>query len=117
MICHVAIVPHRGVSLVVESTASTMHYTLKDHQGSLTATVCGNAVERLSYDAWGRRRNPNGFGYSNVSHTFDRGFTLHEHYDDFGLINMNGRLYDPVIGRSGQVLTLPFYMAFLLTEY
>lgn len=38
--------------------ASTMHYTLKDHQGNLTATVCGNTVERLSYDAWGRRRNP-----------------------------------------------------------
>ena len=37
-----------------------MHYTLKDHQGNLTATVCGDAVERLSYDAWGRRRNPNG---------------------------------------------------------
>ncbi|MBR0178310.1 MAG: hypothetical protein IJQ11_12900 [Bacteroidales bacterium] len=79
--------------------ASAMHYTLKDHQGSLAATVCGNAVERLSYDAWGRRRNPVGFGYSNVSHTFDRGFTLHEHYDDFNLINMNGRCYDPVIGR------------------
>jgi len=30
---------------------------LKDHQGSLMATVCGNTVERLSYDAWGRRRN------------------------------------------------------------
>ena len=78
---------------------STMHYTLKDHQGSLTATVHGNTVERLSYDAWGRRRNPVGFGYSNVTHTFDRGYTLHEHYDDFDLINMNGRLYDPVIGR------------------
>ena len=76
-----------------------MYYTLKDHQGSLTATVCGNTVERLSYDAWGRRRNPVGFGYSNVTHTFDRGYTLHEHYDDFGLINMNGRCYDPVIGR------------------
>ena len=25
----------------------------------------------------------------------DRGYTLHEHYDDFGLINMNGRVYDP----------------------
>ena len=25
-----------------------MYYTLKDHQGSLTAIVCGNAVERLS---------------------------------------------------------------------
>ena len=32
-----------------------MHYTLKDHQGSLTATIHGNTVERLSYDAWGRR--------------------------------------------------------------
>ncbi len=77
----------------------TMHYTLKDHQGNLTATVCGSTVERLSYDAWGRRRNPVGFGYSNVPHTFDRGYTLHEHYDDFDLINMNGRLYDPVLGR------------------
>ncbi len=71
----------------------------KDHQGNLTATIHGNAVERLGYDAWGRRRNPVGFGYENVSHTFDRGYTLHEHYDDFGLINMNGRLYDPVLGR------------------
>lgn len=71
--------------------------TLKDHQGNLTATVCGNNVERLSYDAWGRRRNPVGFGYGNVTCTFDRGYTLHEHYDDFGLINMNGRMYDPVM--------------------
>ena len=71
----------------------------KDHQGNLTATIHGNTVERLSYDPWGRRRNPVGFGYSNVTHTFDRGYTLHEHYDDFDLINMNGRLYDPVLGR------------------
>ncbi len=78
---------------------STMHYTLKDHQGNLTATIHGNAVERLSYDAWGRRRNPVGFGYNNVTTTFDRGYTLHEHYDEFDLINMNGRLYDPILGR------------------
>ena len=32
----------------------TMYYTLKDHQGSLTATVHGSTVERLSYDPWGR---------------------------------------------------------------
>ena len=73
-----------------------MHYTLKDHQGNLMATVCGNDVERLSYDAWGRRRNTTDFGYGNVSHTFDRGYTLHEHYDDFNLINMNGSCYDPL---------------------
>ena len=76
-----------------------MYHTFKDHQGSLAAVVHGNTVERLSHDPWGRRRNPAGFGYDNVSHTFDRGFTGHEHYDKFNLINMNGRLYDPVLGR------------------
>jgi hypothetical protein len=30
---------------------------------------------------------------------FHRGFTGHEHYDEFGVINVNARLYDPVIGR------------------
>lgn len=63
---------------------------------SFTATVRGNTVERLSYDPWGRRRNTTDFGYCNVSHTFDRGFTGHEHLYDFGLINMNGRMYDPI---------------------
>ena len=74
--------------------------TIKDHQGNLTATIHGNTVERLSYDPWGHRRNPVGFGYATVAEpvetTFGRGYTLHEHYDDFGLINMNGRCYDPV---------------------
>ena len=32
--------------------------TLKDHQGNLTATISGNTVERLSYDAWGNLRDP-----------------------------------------------------------
>ena len=27
-----------------------MHYTLKDHQGNLPATISGNTVERLWYD-------------------------------------------------------------------
>jgi RHS repeat-associated protein len=28
-----------------------------------------------------------------------RGYTGHEHIDDFGLINMNARLYDPLLAR------------------
>jgi RHS repeat-associated protein len=32
-----------------------------------------------------------------AGYKFDRGFTGHEHLDDFGLINMNGRMYDPVL--------------------
>ena len=33
------------------------------------------------------------------SFRFSRGFTGHEHYADLKIINMNGRLYDPVIAR------------------
>jgi RHS repeat-associated protein len=29
----------------------------------------------------------------------NRGYTAHEHIDDFGIINMNGRIYDPVLAR------------------
>ena len=43
----------------------------------------------------------NNFNYTTTT-SFDRGYTLHEHYDEFGLINMNGRLYDPAIGRFMQ---------------
>jgi RHS repeat-associated protein len=31
--------------------------------------------------------------------TTDRGFTSHEHLDELNLIHMNGRVYDPVLGR------------------
>ena len=77
-------------------------YTFTDHQGSLAAYT-GNAKEpvtRLSYDAWGRRRNAEDGSYGNVpALATDRGYTGHEHLDAFGLINMNGRLYDPMLGR------------------
>jgi len=57
-------------------------------------------VERLSFDPWGRRRNAQDWSFNNVptSYLFDRGFTGHEHMAHFSLINMNGRVYDPVLG-------------------
>jgi len=33
------------------------------------------------------------------AYLFDRGYTGHEHLDAFSLINMNGRVYDPWLGR------------------
>ena len=54
-----------GVFAVVETNSDGkhyLHYILKDHLGSWTATLHGNTVERLSYDAWGRHRNAIGFG-------------------------------------------------------
>jgi RHS repeat-associated protein len=50
-------------------------------------------VFNATYDAWGRQtvtRNDIGFL---------RGYTGHEMMPEYGLINMNGRLYDPVLGR------------------
>lgn len=83
-----------------------MYYVLKDHLGSITGLVKNEIlVEAYSYDAWGRRRDPNsatGECYT-VTNTpafiISRGYTGHEHLDEFGLINMNGRLYDPILGR------------------
>jgi RHS repeat-associated protein len=72
-----------------------MNYVLKDHIGSLYATITDGEVEYYSFDAWGRERNHNTLQYDNINTTFDSGFTGHEHHYDFGLINMNGRMYDP----------------------
>ncbi len=57
--------------------------------------------EHNSYDVWGRRRNPANWNDYNVPtpSLINRGYTGHEMLDGFGLINMNGRMYDPVIGR------------------
>jgi RHS repeat-associated protein len=88
--------------MVKQGTTETMYYTHNDHLGSLTAIsdAAGNLVESLSYDPWGRRRNPDNWNDFNVSSTlFDRGFTGHEHLPQFGLINMNGRVYDPFLAR------------------
>ncbi len=80
-----------------------MYYFHKDHLGSLTEVTDkdGQIVEENSYDAWGRRRNPDDWTYDNIPsmHITDHGFTGHEHMDAFSLINMKGRIYDPVIGR------------------
>ena len=81
------------------NNSGTMSYVIKDHQGSLNATVTGGAVSHYGFDAWGRSRDPQTLSYDNVTASLDRGYTMHEHHDEFGLINMNGRLYDPLIGR------------------
>jgi len=81
----------------------TLYYICKDRQGSITALVRQDKseAEKFSYDAWGRRRNPNNWANFNVKtpRLISRGYTGHEMLDAFGLINMNGRMYDPAIGR------------------
>lgn len=82
-----------------------MRYYHKDHLGSVVAITngAGALIERLAYEAYGERRFPSGGSEDRSSPLIgistDRGFTGHEHLDEMNLIHMNGRVYDPVLGR------------------
>src|SRR5262249_43231165 len=43
--------------------------------------------------------SPTSADMTDIGNTTRRGFTSHEHLDNIGLIHMNGRVYDPTIGR------------------
>jgi len=51
----------------------------------------------------GRYRDPDTWKYIDFNtfayYKIYRGYTGHEMLPQFGLINMNGRMYDPVVGR------------------
>ena len=85
------------------ATFQTTRYLHRDHLGSVQTITdeAGDVVEVLSYDAWGLRRNAETWASAAtlIIPTLDRGFTGHEHLDEVGLIHMNGRVYDPAIGR------------------
>lgn len=95
-------------------TLIKVEYWHKDHLGSLIATTdhAGAVTARYSYDPFGKRRQANGtydsFGTLVVDWTTDtnkgtdRGYTGHEHLDDIGVIHMNGRVFDPTLGRFMQ---------------
>ncbi|HEX3653751.1 MAG TPA: RHS repeat-associated core domain-containing protein [Rhizomicrobium sp.] len=79
-------------------------YVVGDHLGSPTSingcSMPGCVVEHDSYDAWGKRRNPDASDDSGCTLTsvLTRGFTQHEMLDSFCLVNMNARVYDPGLG-------------------
>ena len=100
---------YNGDEFIDQSTP----YLLHDHLGSIDVITdhLGNIQQELSFDAWGKRRNATDWqaqleaGYSPLD-TFGglnsittRGFTGHEMVDSVGIIHMNGRIYDPTLGR------------------
>ena len=84
-------------------TLESTRYLHRDHLGSVQTITneAGAVVEVLAFDPWGLRRNAQDWSpaASTIASILDRGFTGHEHLDEMGLIHMNGRVYDPVIGR------------------
>lgn len=82
----------------------TLYHGYYDAQGSLIALTdnSGNVIARYAYDPWGKRVAAGNWGYSPTytpTLNIDRGYTMHEHLDEFGLINMNGRVYDPSVAQ------------------
>ncbi len=75
-----------------------INYICRDYLGNIThiTNTAGALIQELSYDPWGRLRNPaNHVLYASGSEPvllLGRGFSGHEHLPMFGLINMNARL-------------------------
>ena len=88
-----------------EGNGWNIYYICRDYLGNIVQVTnsSGLSVQELSFDAWGRLRNPDTHDIYAVGQEPDlflnRGYTGHEHLIAFGLINMNARLYDPVLGR------------------
>jgi len=86
--------------LVNYNGVETLYYGYTDNQGSLIALTneSGSVVEKYAYDPWGARRDPANWQSKDTRTSFitNRGYTGHEHLDAFGIINMNGRVYDPL---------------------
>jgi RHS repeat-associated protein len=79
-------------------------YFHKDHLGSIALITAelGTVIAggRLSDDPWGQRRDPSSYvDAPGANPPLDRGFTGHEHLQEVALIHMNGRVYDPQLGR------------------
>lgn len=74
---------------------SLPYIVTKDVLGSVVSIYGGDVKQVFSatYDAWGKQTvTMNKIG-------FIRGYCGHEMLNDYQIINMNGRLYDPVLGR------------------
>ncbi len=110
---HVHYIFAGGARIAVETaseaanSSAELRYLHQDHLGSVDVVTneSGAVVERLSFGAFGERRVAQGTtawqdsALALSSSETRRGFTDHEQLDDFGLVHMNGRVYDPQLGR------------------
>ena len=93
------------------TVVSAMEYLHRDHLGSVEAVTDAGGASLLvqAYDPFGERRKSDWMGMLSASERqtladnqplkTSRGYTGHEHLDRTGFIHMNGRLYDPQLGR------------------
>ena len=85
------------------NNANDEFYLHKDHQGSTTSitNASGSLVQQFIYDPWGKQYNvhSNSIFSAYSSPGISRGYTDHKMINDMDIIHMNGRTYDPTLGR------------------
>ncbi|MEO7593486.1 MAG: RHS repeat-associated core domain-containing protein, partial [Byssovorax sp.] len=83
------------------ANATTTYLHPDPRLGSVAAVTdaSGTLKESFYYEPFGRRTDAQGSPLGNGSIDVPMGFTGHEHDDELGLINMRGRIYDPIIRR------------------
>ena len=102
-----------GAMMVEKDGEQKLYYNYTDRLGSIVAIADaeGNVIERYAYDPWGKRLDPKNLSKKDTRTSLfnNRGYTGHEHIDGLDLINMNGRMYDPLLGMF--MSTDPFIQA------
>lgn len=92
----------------VGTSPATVVYVLQDHLNGVDGftSSSGALLAKTSYAPFGSRRSgdwssaaPSASEWQQIQSTTARGFTGHEHIDNLGVIHMNGRVLDPVLGR------------------
>src|SRR5690606_32519949 len=85
------------------SFSDKLEYLHRDHLGSVEVITSetGAAVAYMSFDPWGQQRDPDWSepGGNLAAAPGNLGYTGHESITEVGLIHMNGRVYDPVLGK------------------
>ena len=73
--------PYGLVAIIIkDQTSKNTYYAETDHLGSIIGLLNSNQTyaERLSYDAWGRRRNPSKWTYKNLKLPRNRVDPVHQ---------------------------------------
>ena len=92
-----------GIAVKKNNDPIQLYFVETDHLGSILSLYNENGQQTYeqSFDAWGRERNPTDWTYSpplqggaggGKPEWLIRGYTGHEHCDEFGLINMKDRM-------------------------
>lgn len=99
-ICHI-FAGDKEVCAVENGNINGDLYKYYDAMGSVIGTIkqSSGKLTEYSYDAWGRARDAKDWTKYTMSYPEGAGYCGHEYIGNYQIINMSGRMYDPIVGR------------------